>query len=428
MAGAAGAGIAAATVLAPFAIAYGAPRVVIVGGGAGGASVAHYLKAGDPDLDVTLIEANPIYSSCSLSNLYLGGLRTLESLNHGYAGLLRLDVKVVHDLAIDVDPERRAVRTKGRRTYGYDRLVLAPGIDIKYESVRGYSRDAARAMPHAYTADAAPKRLLRKQLAQMRDGGVVAMVVPGGPYRCPTAPYERACMVAHFLKTRKPRSKLVILDAKRGLPNQPVFVEAFARYYKGIVELNLSSEVDDFAVARLNPRTREILTRAGKRVRADVANVIPQQCAGEIAARAGCSEGDWCPVHAESFLSTRVPGIHVLGDAAAAAAMPKSAFAANSQAKVVANDILSALSDVEKAEARYRDICWSLLAPDDCVRMGADYVPAGRRLDAAGAFASDAGEPAEVRLQNCQDSIAWYAEITADMFAKTAVASHDRKA
>ncbi len=416
---AAGIGAAAGPWLRSFAIARTEAKVVIVGGGAGGATVAHALKAGAPDLDVTLIEANPIYSSCFLSNLYLGGIRPLESLNHGYAGLRRLNVWVVHDFAIDVNPVRKTVRTRGGRTYSYDRLVLSPGIDIKYNSVAGYSREAARIMPHAYTTEAASKRLLKRQLQQMRDGGTVVMAVPREPYRCPSAPYERACMIAHYLKTRKPRSKLLILDPKREFSKQAVFVEAFARYYKGIVELNLSNAVDDFGIASVNPRTREVVTREGQRLRADVANIIPQQRAGEIAARAGCTEDDWCPVHAHSFLSRKVPDIYVLGDAAIAEDMPKSAFSAHSQAKAVAADILAALTKAEPVEPRYRNVCWSLLAPDDGVKMGADYAPRGARLEASGSFVSQTGEPADVRKQNVQESVAWYAGITADMFAKT---------
>jgi NADPH-dependent 2,4-dienoyl-CoA reductase/sulfur reductase-like enzyme len=418
MAGAAGAGLAAGPWLARFAIAQAEPKVVIVGGGAGGATVAHYLKAGAPNVDVTLIEANPIYSSSFFSNLYLGGFRTLESLNHGYAGLRRLNVWVVHDIATDVNPARKTVRTRGGRTYSYDRLVLSPGIDIKYESIAGYSRDAARIMPHAYTTDAAQKRLLKQQLQHMRDGGTVAMVMPSNPFRCPPGPYERACMIAHILKTRKPRSKLVILDPKREFSKQPVFMEAFDRYYKGIVELDLSNEIDDFGVGLLNLRTREIVTRAGKKVRADVANVIPQQRAGEIAARAGCTEGDWCPVDPGTFTSRKVPDIYVLGDAAVAADMPKSAFSANSQAKVVAADILAALINAERFEPRFRNACWSLLAPDDSVKIGASYVPGDGKLLALDGFVSQTGEPADLRKQNYQESVGWYASITADMFAK----------
>jgi hypothetical protein len=185
--------------------------------------------------------------------------------------------------------------------------------------------------------------------------------------------------------------------------------------------LHQSNEIDDFGIASVDPRAREIVTRGGQRLRADVANVIPQQRAGEIAARAGCTEGDWCPVHAQSFLSRRVPDIYVLGDSAVAEDMPKTAFSAHSQAKAVTADILAALAKLERIEPTYRNVCWSLLAPDDSVTTGADYAPRGARLEASGPFASQTGDPVDLRRQNVHDSVAWYNEITADMFAKTAV-------
>jgi NADPH-dependent 2,4-dienoyl-CoA reductase/sulfur reductase-like enzyme len=416
---AAGAGAGAATSLfAPFAIAQGARRVVIVGGGAGGATVANVVKSGAPNLDVTLIEANQIYSSSFFSNLYLGGFRSLESLNHGYTGLRRLGVRVVHDYATDVDHARKVVRTRGRRTYPFDKLVLSPGIDIKYDSIQGYSREASRLMPHAYNTDAPQKRLLKQQLQAMRDGGTVVMVMPNNPFRCPPGPYERACMIAHYLKTRKPKSKLVIFDPKRAFSKQPVFAEGFDRHYKNIIELNLSTEIDDFSVVSVDPKTKEVVTKAGRRQRGDVVNVIPQQRAGEIAAKAGVNEGDWCPINPESFASTKVENVYVLGDASIAAEMPKSAFSANSQAKVVAADILTVLAGKEKFDPRFRNTCWSLIAPDDCVKVGANYQPKGNKLDPSGSFVSQRGEPADLRKQNYQESLAWYTNITDEMFAK----------
>jgi NADPH-dependent 2,4-dienoyl-CoA reductase/sulfur reductase-like enzyme len=416
--------LAAAGVLtsswAPFALAQGASaaKVVIVGGGAGGATVAHFVKKEAPALDVTLIEVNPIYSSSFFSNLFIGGFRTLESLSHSYTGLRRLGIKVVHDFATDVDARKKIVRTRGGRAYPYDRLVLSPGIDIKYDSIKGYSRDAARVMPHAYNTDAAQKRILKRQLQTVRDGGTVVMVMPNNPFRCPPGPYERACMIAHYLKTRKPKSKLVIFDPKKAFSKQPVFTEAFEKHYKGIIELHLSTEIDDFSVVSVDAKTRQVVTKAGNIVRADVANVIPQQRAGEIAAKAGTTEGDWCPINAENFSSKKVPDIYVLGDASIAAEMPKSAFSANSQAKVVAADILSALAGKDKFEPRYRNTCWSLLAPDDNVKIGANYTPKGDKLDPSGGFVSQRNEAAELRKQNYQESIAWYANITSEMFAK----------
>ena len=428
LAGAAGAGSLTAAGWGTFAIAQGAAKVVIVGGGAGGATVAHLVKKEAPTLDVTLIEANPIYNSSFFSNLYIGGFRSLESLNHSYSGLRRLGIKVVHDFATDVDRAKKTVRTRAGRTYAYDRLVLSPGIDIKYDSIKGYSRDVARTMPHAYTTDAAQKRMLKQQLQNMRDGGTVAMVMPNNPFRCPPGPYERACMIAHYLKARKPKSKLILLDPKRAFSKQPVFVEAFDKHYKNIIELNLSTEIDDYTVISVDPKTKEIVTKAGKKVRVDVANIIPQQRAGEIAAKVGITEGDWCPVNPDNFSASKVTDIYVLGDAAIAAEMPKSAFSANSQAKVVAADIAAALAKKDKFEARYRNTCWSLLAPDDNVKVGANYAPKDGKLDPSGSFVSQRGEAADVRKQNYQESIAWYDSITSEMFAKTTTAGAAKKA
>jgi sulfide dehydrogenase [flavocytochrome c] flavoprotein chain len=416
--GRAGAGALASGSWASFAIAERAPRVVIVGGGAGGATVAHYLKLNAADLDVTLIEARQIYSSSFFSNLYLGGLRPLESFNHSYVALQRLGVKVVHDFATDVDAGRRTVKTRGGRTYGYERLVLSPGIAIQYDSIPGYSHEVARALPHAYTTNPAGTRNLKRQLQAMRDGGTVLIAAPDKPYRCPPAPYERACMIAHYLKSKKPKAKLILLDAKRTFAEQALFMEAFERHYKGIIEMNLSTEIDDFALTRVDPKSKEVLTKAGTRLKFDVANIIPPQRAGDIAVKAGCTDGDWCPIDPSSFASRTVKDVYVLGDAAIAAEMPKSAFSANSQAKVVAHDLLVHLIGKAPAPVSYRNTCWSLLAPEDGVKLGADYSPKAGKLEATGGFASEPGESAELRRGTYLESLDWYERITADMFAR----------
>jgi sulfide dehydrogenase [flavocytochrome c] flavoprotein chain len=249
------------------------------------------------------------------------------------------------------------------------------------------------------------------------------MVMPNNPYRCPPGPYERACMIAHYLKTKKPKSKLVIFDPKKAFSKQPVITEAFEKYYKGIIELNLSTEIDDYSVVSVDAKTKEIVTKAGKKVKADVANIIPQQRAGEIAVKAGCTEGDWCPINPDNFSSKKVNDVYVLGDSAIAAEMPKSAFSANSQAKVVAADILAELAKKERFPARYRNTCWSLLAPDDNVKIGANYASKDGKLDPSGGFVSQKGETADVRKQNYQESIGWYEAITADMFARPGAAA-----
>lgn len=422
--GGAGAGIATASGLSTFAIAQGAAaaKVVIIGGGAGGATVAHYLKKGDPKLDVTLIEANKIYSSSFFSNLYLGGFRKFESLNHGYDGLKALGVKVVHQYATAVDTKAKTVSTKEGGKYAYDRLVLSPGIAMKYDSVPGYTKELSNQYPHAYETAGIGKQQLMKALAAMPDGGVYAMVMPNNPYRCPPGPYERACMIAHYLKTKKPKSKLVILDPKKAFSKQPVFTEAFNKYYKDNLEMNLSNDIDDFSVTQFDAKAKEITTKAGKKVKFAAANVIPQHRAGDIAKLAGVTDKDWVAVDPATFQSAANKDIYVLGDASVAAEMPKSAFSANSQGKVVVAEILADLSKKEKFPARFRNTCWSLVAPDDCVKVGANYSAKEGKLAPEGSFVSKTGEDAGLRKQNFAEAVGWYDGIISDMFAKTAAA------
>jgi NADPH-dependent 2,4-dienoyl-CoA reductase/sulfur reductase-like enzyme len=418
LAGAAGITVAGVGAGASFAIAQAAAKVVIVGGGAGGATLAHQLKKGDPKLDVTVIEPKSTYSTSFFSNLYIGGFRDFASLNHGYDDLKKLGVKVVNDFATGVDQAKKVVMTRGGGSYAYDRLVLSPGIDIKYESIPGYSKELSDTYPHAYQTAAIGKQQLMGALSGMKDGGVFLMVMPQNPYRCPPGPYERACMIAHYLKTKKPKSKLVILDPKKAFSKQPVFTEAFDKYYKGILEMNLTTDIDDFTVTKFDAAAKEVTTKAGKKVKFDAANVIPSQKAGEIAMKAGVAAGDWVPVDPATFQSKANKDIYVVGDATVAAEMPKSAFSANSQAKVVAGELLGDLSKKEKFPARFRNTCWSLVAPDDCVKVGANYAPKDGKLDPSGSFVSQKGEAADVRKQNFAEAVDWYNSIVTDMFAK----------
>jgi NADPH-dependent 2,4-dienoyl-CoA reductase/sulfur reductase-like enzyme len=421
-----GAALAGATGGSVFAIAQTAPRVVVIGGGPGGATVAATIKREAPNVDVTLIEPSRVYTTCFFSNLYLGGFRSYESLRHNNSGLARLGVRIVNTRATDVNTQKKVVTVQGGRTYAYDRLVVAPGIDLKYDSIEGYSLRAAQVMPHAYLPGV-QTTLLKSQLEKMRNGGTVVMAAPNNPFRCPPGPYERACMIAHFLKTRKPKSKLVILDPKRAFSKQGLFMEAFDKYYKGIIEMNLSNEIDDFTVTKVDLKTRMVTTKAGKSVKADVANIIPNQRAGQIAIRAGLAKGDWCPVKPESFASALVDNVYVLGDASIANEMPKSGFSANSQAKVVANDIVAVLAKKEKYPPNFRNTCWSLVAPNDGVKIGAGYVPKAGKLDPVGSFISKPGESADLRKKTYEESLGWYSAITTETFAKDAPAAKGKR-
>ncbi len=394
-------------------------RVVIIGGGYAGTTAAKYIRLWSlGSIDVVVIEKSSQFVSCPLSNLVLGGSKSINDLTFGY-DLVKKNhgVTWVNDEVTAIDAAAKKVMMK-RGEITYDRLIIAPGVDFNYASLPNLEA-AQEAIPHAWKAGWQTVNL-RKQLEAMSDGGLFVMNVPSVPYRCPPGPYERACMIAHYLKTKTPKSKLVILDPKRAFSKQPVFMEAFDKYYKGIIEMNLSNEIDDYAVTKIDAKTRTLTTKAGKSWKADVANVIPSQRAGAIAVKMGLAQGDWCPVNAENFTSTQVKEIYVLGDAAIAAEMPKSAFSANSQAKVVAADILSALAKKPKFSPNFRNTCWSMLAPDDSVKIGAGYVPKGQKLDPVAPFVSKPGEDAALRKQVFQESVAWYDGIVADVFAKGA--------
>ena len=332
----------------------------------------------------------------------------------------------MHDVATDVDAVKRTVKTKGGRTYAYDRLVLSPGIEMKYETINGYSQEAARIMPHAYATSAFDKRLLKRQLRDLRDGGVVVISPPNNPYRCPAGPYERACMIAHFLKSKKPRSKLIILDPKKAFSMQAVFTEAFDKYYKGIIELNLTTEIDDFSLASVDARNKDVVTKSGRKIRADVANIMPQQRAGEIARRAGVTEGDWSPVHPQNFASRKVRHIYVIGDASMAADMPKSAFAATSQAKMVVGDILADLANAADSPRALAISAGPFWRQTTTLRLVPALRPKMASSTRRGLSCVRQGEAPEVRGQNYQDSVSWYAAMTADMFAMTGAVNQEK--
>ncbi|MGE3626760.1 MAG: FCSD flavin-binding domain-containing protein [Hyphomicrobiales bacterium] len=412
----AGMSVLAASSFSTFAIAQASGKVVIIGGGAGGATVAHHLKKGSPSLDVTLVEVQPQYTTCFFSNLYLGGFRTLESITHGYDGLTKLGVKVVHDLATAVDTAKKTVTLRGGNTLAYDKLVLSPGIDFKYDAIEGYSEEVAEKLPHAYKAGAQTK-LLKTQLEAMPDGGTVVMIAPPDPFRCPPGPYERASMIGYFLKTQKPKSKLIILDPKEKFSKMGLFQEGWAQHYQNQVEW-LPPTMTGGGAKKVDASAMTVTSVDGEVIKAAVINVIPPQKAGKIAELAGCTKGDWCPVKPDSFASAQVADVYVLGDSSVAAAMPKSGFSANSQAKVVVNAIQAELDGKTRFPARYRNTCWSMIAPDNSVKVGANYTPGEGKLDAKDSFVSKTGEDAKLRAETFKESIGWYEGITADMFAK----------
>ena len=360
-----GASAAGTSVFGTFAIAQTAPKVVIIGGGPGGATVANQLKQGDPNLDVTLIEVSKTYTTCFFSNLYFGGFRPYESLRHDYDGISKLGVKLVHQRATEVDTNARVVRTDGGRAFSYDRLVVAPGIDIKFGTIEGYTQQTTGQMPHAYLPGV-QTQLFKRQLDGMRDGGTVVLVPPPNPYRCPPGPYERACMVASYLKTAKPRSKVLVLDANPEIQSKkPLFERAFAQHYKDILEYRPNSELKEVAgnVAKLDFED----------VKADVLNVVPPQRGGDIARGAGLLNVNnrWVGVNWLSMESTALPGVHVLGDATfPAPTMPKSGHMANQHAKVAAAAIIQLLKgEALNATPVVMNTCYSFVSGKDVIHV-----------------------------------------------------------
>ncbi len=389
-------------------------RVVVIGGGAGGATVARYLaKDSDGALDVTLIEANPIYTTCFFSNLYLGGFREFESLQHGYDNVSAGGVTVINDMATGVDRAAKTVTLAGGQVLAYDRLVLSPGIDFKDGSVPGWSVEAAEIMPHAYKAGP-QTQLLKAQIESMPQGGTFAMVAPPNPYRCPPGPYERISMVAHMLKQKNPTAKILVLDPKDKYSKQALFEEGWAKHYDGMVSW-VGPEFGGGAV-EVRPDTMEVIVD-GEAQKVDVCNVIPGQMAGKIAAIAGVTdESGWAPVHPDSMKAKADENVYVLGDSSAQGDMPKSAFSANSQAKVAAMSIRGELTGSRVFPAKYSNTCWSLIAPEDGVKVGASYEPTPEKIASVESFISATGEDAALRKATYEESLGWYAGITADIF------------
>jgi len=328
----AAAAAAPVAVAAPRVAAQGRLRLVVIGGGFGGASAARFARDAFPDVEVTLIERSRQFTTCPYGNLVLAGSRTIETITFGYDGLSRLGVRVVHDEAEAIDPQAKTVRLRNGAAVPYDRLIMSPGIDLRWGAIEGYTEAAADRMPHGWAPYLQPITVLERQLRAMPDGGVFVMAIPDNPFRCPPGPYERISMVAHYLKRAKPRAKILALDAKNGFSKQPLFQEAWEELYPGMIEWRGAS--NDGRVVAVDPQTMTLRTEFGERVRADVANVIPPQMAGRIARDTGlANQTGWCPVRAQTFESALVPGIHVIGDASIAAPMPKSGFVASTHAK-----------------------------------------------------------------------------------------------
>ncbi len=410
-----GSGIAGSLALsAPMVIGQARPRVVVVGGGAGGATVARYVaKDSDGAIDVTLVEPTRTYFTCFFSNLYIGGFQEFDDLGHTYATLASdYGINVVHDWAVGVDRDAKTVTLASGTVLPYDRLVLSPGIDFIDGSVPGWSVADQDVMPHAYKGGT-QAALLKSKILAMPEGGTYAMIAPPNPYRCPPGPYERISMVAHLLKQTNPTAKILIVDPKENYSKQALFEEGFNNHYPGMVE-RIGPDFGGTNV-EVRPDTMEIVID-GSVEKVDACNVIPAQKAGRICEVAGLTDGNWAPVSGHTMQSRIDENVHILGDASAQGDMPKSGFSANSQAKVAAMAIRGALTGSQVFPARFSNTCWSLIATDDGVKVGASYEATDEKIASTSSFISQTGEDAALRKQTYEESLGWYAGITADMF------------
>src|SRR3954447_2338719 len=394
--------------------AQGAARVVVIGGGFGGAGCARALRRADPQLQVTLIEPKTFYFACPFSNEAIAGLREFEAQQFRYDRIATEGVTVIAQTAVKVDAQARTVGLADGTSLGYDRLVMSPGIGLRFDALPGYDEAAATKMPHAWIAGE-QTLLLRRQLEAMDDGGLVVLAVPAAPLRCPPAPYERASLIAHYLKTNKPRSKVLILDAKDNFSQQRLFEQAWQELYPGMIErIGLSQ---GGRVTPVDPSTNTIVTDFGNYT-ADVANVIPPQKAGRIAEIAGAADATgWCPIDPVSFESKLVPNIHVIGDACIAGAIPKSASAAHAQAGACAAAIVALMAGKAPEPPRLTGACFNTVAPGYAFSLTGVYVPReGLFNEVEGGGTSPLDASRDVRAQEAETALAWFKTITADTF------------
>lgn len=390
-------------------------KVVVVGGGFGGASVVKYLRLYEPNIEVTLVERDDQFVTCPFSNEVIAGERDIDTITFDYNGLSGHGVKVVHDEVTEINPEKKKVQTKGGKTLDYDFVVVSPGIDFRWEEIEGYDQEAAQRMPHAWKAGE-QTTLLRKQLEGMKDGGTVMICPPGNPFRCPPGPYERASLVAHYLKHHKPKSKVIIMDAKDAFSKQGLFTQGWEQNYAGLIEWR--SRANDGKIRAVEPKKGVLITEFDEH-KPDVANVIPPQKAGTIAQQTGLTDDSgWCPVDQGTFESTLHKDVYVIGDSCIAGKMPKSGYAANSQAKVTAAAILSKVNGTRMPPPSYINTCYSLINPNYGISVAMVYKLEDGSIvgvpGAGGLSPTDAGE--DVRAREANYARSWYRNITADMF------------
>ena len=412
---AAAASTAAAAFSTPLLAQGTGPSIVVIGGGFGGATCARALRKADRKLKITLVETNPIYTAPPESNSVIAGLVGIKAQQFGYDRIKSDGIDVIISAATAIDPAKKSVSLANDTTLNYERLVVSPGITFQTDAIEGYDNAAMAAMPPAYN-NGEEVIALRRQLEAMDDGGTVVISSPVNPARCPPAPYERASLIAHYLKTHKPRSKVIILDAKDSFTMQKLFEAAWQELYPGMIEwIGLSQ---GGALIGVDAATKTLSTDFDK-YQAAIASIIPPQVAGHVAELAGVADRTgWCPVDPLTFESRLQPGIHVIGDAAIAGAMPRSASAAHSQAQICAAAIVAQLAGNKPAAPTLTSSCYSLIAPDYAISQKGTYRPVDDQYTEAegGPVLSPQNASRDVRAAEAQQASEWYRTITRSVF------------
>ena len=412
-----------ATVSAPYVVrAQARPRLVVVGGGFGGASAARFASQRYPDMQVVLVERKRQFVTCPYSNLVLAGLWTLPQITYSYDGLQSSGITMVYDDVLAIDPLTRAVRLQTGTTLTYDRLILSPGISLRWGSIEGYDEAAANLMPHAWVSGNGEQiLLLRRQLESMPDGGVFAISVPTSPFRCPPGPYERVSMVADYFKRSKPRSKILILDANESFSKQGLFQDAWAELYPGMIEW--VSAKSDGRVVRVDARAMALETEFGTRYKVDVANIVPPQSAATLAIDSGLTDGSgWVPVDPVTFEARQGPAIHVIGDANIGSPMPKSGFIANSTSKQALASAWALINNrPPPTPAIYLNTCYSHISAEYGISIAGVFRPGpnGFVETPNSGGVSPRGPLAQQERQRRLEALyadSWYQSITSDAF------------
>lgn len=411
-----GAGAAAATVLsAPSIVRAAQARVVVIGGGFGGATAAKYLKRFDPSIDVTLVEPNQHYTTCPFSNTVIGGLHDISFITRSYDAMKAIGVNVVHDMATNIDAAKKQVTLANGKALDFDRCIVSPGIDFKYDAIKGNSEAITGKIPHAWKAG--PQTLLlRKQLEAMPDGGVFLISPPPNPFRCPPGPGERISLVANYFKKNKPKSKIVVLDPKKKFSKQGLFKEGWAKLYPDMIEYR---NIDEDGVVREVLADKMTLVTDFGEFKGDVINLIPAQKAGKIAFAAGLADKTgWCPVDQQAFESTIHKGVHVIGDASVASPMPKSGFSASSQGKACAAAIAAMLKGDAPGTPKFVNTCYSLVAPGYGISVAMVYGFDGQKLTkikGSGGL-SPSGSDKDFHEREALYADGWYRSISQDIW------------